>query len=172
MQELVTFLNPHWERKAIDECRRQLEKMRGRALYNEKVQRTVTKTNPLLQYLFTPFPPTEVGVLNFMSANNHPEERRDTSPLLTIGFAVMGLVFNEKWVKIFCTIYRIGIKPRSPALQVDSLPAEPQGKPKNTGVGSLSLLQGIFATQESNWGILHCRQILYQLSYQGSPYDL
>ena len=35
-----------------------------------------------------------------------------------------------------------GIKPRSLALQADSLPAEPQGKPKNTGVGSLSLLQG------------------------------
>ena len=34
-----------------------------------------------------------------------------------------------------------GIKPRSPALQVYSLLAEPQGKPKNTGVGSLSLLQ-------------------------------
>ena len=34
-----------------------------------------------------------------------------------------------------------GIEPRSPALQADSLPAEPQGKPKNTGVGSLSLLQ-------------------------------
>ena len=32
-----------------------------------------------------------------------------------------------------------GIKPRSPAFPVDSLPAEPQGKPKNTGVGSLSL---------------------------------
>ena len=31
-----------------------------------------------------------------------------------------------------------GVKPRSPALQVDSLPAEPQGKPKNTGVGSPS----------------------------------
>ena len=40
-----------------------------------------------------------------------------------------------------------------PALQVDSLPAEPQGKPKNTGVGNLSLLQGIFPTQESNWGL-------------------
>ena len=39
---------------------------------------------------------------------------------------------------------------RSPALQVDSLPAEPPGKPKNTGVGNLSLLQGIFLTQESN----------------------
>ena len=62
-----------------------------------------------------------------------------------------------------------GIKPRSPTLQVNSLPAEPQGKPKNTGVGSLALLQQIFPTQESNWGLLHCRWILYQLSYEGSP---
>ena len=62
-----------------------------------------------------------------------------------------------------------GIEPRFPALQADSLPAEPPGKPKNTGVGSLSLLQRIFSTQESNWGLLHCRQILYQLSYQVSP---
>ena len=59
-----------------------------------------------------------------------------------------------------------GIKPRSPALQVDSLPAEPQGKPKNTGVGSLSLLQRIFSTRESNLGLLHCRRILYHLSHQ------
>ena len=44
-----------------------------------------------------------------------------------------------------------GIKPKSPTLWADSLPAEPQGKPKNTGVGSLSLLQQIFPTQESNW---------------------
>ena len=50
----------------------------------------------------------------------------------------------------------------------DSLPAEPQGKPKNTGVHSLSLLQWIFPTQKSNRGLLHCRWILYQLSYQGS----
>ena len=61
-----------------------------------------------------------------------------------------------------------GIKPRSPALQVDSLPPKPPEKPKNTGVGSLSLLQRIFPTQESNWGVLHCRWILYQLSYQGN----
>ena len=39
------------------------------------------------------------------------------------------------------------IEPRSPTLQVDSLLSEPPGKPKNTGVGSLSLLQGIFLTQ-------------------------
>ena len=63
-----------------------------------------------------------------------------------------------------------GIKPRPPTLQADSLPAEPQGKPKNTGVGSLALPQWIFLTQESNKGLLHCRQILYQLSYQGSPH--
>ena len=62
-----------------------------------------------------------------------------------------------------------GIKPKSPTLQADSLPAEPQGKPKNTGVGSLSFLQEIFPTQESKRGLLHCTQITYQLSYQGSP---
>ena len=65
-----------------------------------------------------------------------------------------------------------GIKPRSPALQVDSLPAEPSGKSKITGVGSLSLLQKISPTQESNRGFMHCRRILYQLSYQGSPTNL
>ena len=37
---------------------------------------------------------------------------------------------------------------------------------QNAGVGSHSLLQGIFPTQESNWGLLHCRRILYQLSCQ------
>ena len=55
-------------------------------------------------------------------------------------------------------------------MQPDSLPAEPPVKPKNTGVGSLFLLQQIFPTQESNRGLLQCRQILYQLSYQGSPH--
>ena len=63
-----------------------------------------------------------------------------------------------------------GIEPRSPVLQADSLPAEPQGKPQNAGVGSLSLLQRIFPTQESIQGLLHCRSILHQLSCQGSPH--
>ena len=39
---------------------------------------------------------------------------------------------------------------------------------QNTGVGSVSL-QGIFLTQESNQGLLHCRWILYQLIHKGSP---
>ena len=40
---------------------------------------------------------------------------------------------------------------------------------QNTGVGSLSLLQGIFPTQGSNPGLPHCRWILYHLSHKGSP---
>ena len=58
-----------------------------------------------------------------------------------------------------------GIEPRSPALQADCLPSEAPGKPQNTGMGSLSLLQWNFPTQVSNQGLLYCRQILYQLSY-------
>ena len=86
-------------------------------------------------------------------------------------YIVHGILQAEilEWVAIpFSRISsQPGIEPRSPTLQVDSLPAEPQRKPKNTGVGSLSLLQRIFPTQELNLGLLHCRRILYQLSYQG-----
>ena len=52
------------------------------------------------------------------------------------------------------------------------LPSEPPGKPRNTGVGCHSLLQGTFLTQRSNPGLLHYRQMLYCLSYQGSPTQL
>ena len=80
---------------------------------------------------------------------------------------------QEYWSGLPCpppgdlTSPRIG--PRSPVLQPGSLLIEPPWKPKNTGVGSLSHLQGIFPTQESNPGLLHCRHILYQLSYRGNP---
>ena len=47
------------------------------------------------------------------------------------------------------------------------LTCNPSGQ--NTGVGNLSLLQGIFPNQGLNWGLLHCEQILYQLSHKGSP---
>ena len=46
---------------------------------------------------------------------------------------------------------------------------EPPGKPKSTGVGSLSLFQGIFPTQGLNPSLLHCRQTLYHWSHLGSP---
>ena len=57
-----------------------------------------------------------------------------------------------------------------PNLRSDSAtPASVNSQGQNPGVGSLSLLQWIFPTQESNQGLLHCRWILYQLRYQGSP---
>ena len=84
----------------------------------------------------------------------------------------MGFSKQRSWSGLPCPppgdLPNLGIKPRSSALQVNSLLSKPPGKPMNIGVGSLSLLQGIFLTQELNWGLLHCKQILYQLSYQGS----
>ena len=62
-----------------------------------------------------------------------------------------------------------GTEPWSPALQAYSLPSVPPGKSKNPEVGSPSLLQGNFLTQGSNQSLLHCRRILFHLSYLGSP---
>ena len=67
-----------------------------------------------------------------------------------------------------------GVESESCSVVYDSLP--PHGlysrwnsAGQNTGVGSLSLIQGIFQTQRSNPGLPHCRQILHQLSHKGSP---
>ena len=56
----------------------------------------------------------------------------------------------------------------SDSLQPHDLHSPWNSPGQNTGVGSLSLLQGIFPTQGLNPGLLHCRQILYQLSHKGS----
>ena len=93
-----------------------------------------------------------------------------------------GFSRQENWNGLLCSppgdLPNPEIEPTSPTLQVDSLPSEPPGKPKNTGVGipspgekraSLSLLKGNVPTQEWNWDLLHCRWILYQLCYPGSP---
>ena len=69
-----------------------------------------------------------------------------------MGYAVHGILQARilEWVAVCFSrdLSNPGIEPRSPALQADSLPAEPPGKPKNTGVGSLCLLQLIFPTPE------------------------
>ena len=57
----------------------------------------------------------------------------------------------------------------SDSLQLHGLHSPWNSSGQNTEVGSLSLLQWIFPIQGSNPGLLHCRQILYQLSHQGSP---
>ena len=84
----------------------------------------------------------------------------------------MGFSRPEYWNGLPCPspgdLPTLVIKHRSPTSQMDYLPSEPLGKPKNTGVESLSLLQGIFPIQEVSPGLLHCRWILYQLSYQGN----
>ena len=74
-------------------------------------------------------------------------------------------IFQAKVLEWGATAFSRGSsQPRDRTLQADSLSAEPPEKPKNTGMGSLSLLQWIFPTQELNRGLLHCRQILYQMS--------
>ena len=60
-----------------------------------------------------------------------------------------------------CSVMSDSLRP------MDCTPWNSSGQ--NTGEGSLSLLQGIFPTQGSNPGLLHCRWLLYQLSYKGSP---
>ena len=58
------------------------------------------------------------------------------------------------------------LPPRLPCQELHSSWSSPG---QNTGVGNLSLLQGIFPTQGSNPGLPHCRRIVYQLSHKGSP---
>ena len=73
---------------------------------------------------------------------------------------------------LHCVIYGRGSKSHSvisDSLRPHGLYSPWNSPGQNTGVGSLSLLQGIFLTQELNLGLLHCRQIRYPLSYEGSP---
>ena len=60
----------------------------------------------------------------------------------------------------------------SDSLQPHGLYSPWNSPAQNTGVGNLSLLQGIFPSQGSNPGLLHCRWILYQLSHKGNPRTL
>ena len=69
-----------------------------------------------------------------------------------------GFFRQEYWSGLPCPppgdLSNPGIEPRSPTLWVDSSPSEPPGKPKNIGMVSLSLLQGIF--QPRNWTSVSC----------------
>ena len=87
------------------------------------------------------------------------------------GSSVLGN-YPGKNAGVGCHAFLEGIFPTqgsNPGLPIagEFLLSELSGKPTNTGVGSLSLFQGILPTRELNRGHLHCRQILYWLSYQG-----
>ena len=80
----------------------------------------------------------------------------------------------SQWARGFPRLFFLGGPCESCSVVSDSLRPHglysPWNSPsQNTGVGSLSLLQGIFPIQGSNPGLLHCRQILYQLSHHGIP---
>ena len=68
----------------------------------------------------------------------------------------------DKWRSESCSVM-------SDSLQLHGLYSARNSPSQNTGVGSLSLLHGIFPTQGSNPGLPHCRWILYKLSHKGSP---
>ena len=121
----------------------------------------------LIFFFFSVFNLCMHAVNSVTSDSSQPQGLQPARLLRPWGFSR-----QEYWSGLSCPppgdLPHPGTEPRYPALQVDSLPSDPPEKPKNTGVGSLSLFQGNFLTQESNRGLLHCRQILYQLRYRGS----
>ena len=121
----------------------------------------VSRAERILVWVAFPFP----------KGSSQPRDRTQVSLIVGRFLCPWGFSRQEYWSGLPCPLPGYlpnpGIKPRSPSLRADSLSAEPPGKPRNTGVGGISLLQGIFLTQESNWGLLHCRGFLYQLSHLG-----
>ena len=73
---------------------------------------------------------------------------------------------HESNLCVSCSVVSNSLRPHGPQPARLLCPWNSPGK--NTGAGRHSLLQGIFLTQGSNLGLLHCRQILYCLSHQGS----
>ena len=105
----------------------------------------------------------------FVQGSYHQQGPWD-SACLSFRSPAQGKMRSKDWA-------HLGLWSESHSVVSDSL--QPQGlyspwnpPGQNTGVGNLSLLQGIFPTQGSNPGLLHCRRILYQLSHQGSPLSL
>ena len=81
-----------------------------------------------------------------------------------------------RWILYHCTTWEAQVSIESErcsvvshSLRLHGLYSPWNSSGQNTGGGSLSLLQGIFPTQGSNPGLLHCRQILYQLTHKESP---
>ena len=88
----------------------------------------------------------------------------------------LGFHRQEYWSGLPCPspgdLLNPGIKPRCPLLQAGPLLSEAQGKPKNIEFGNLSVLQGIFLTQELNPGLQHSRRILYHWAIREAPNNM
>ena len=134
----------------------------------------------MLKINYSKFPTTDWGMLCYVLNANRPFQPIYTELALEVfnnfQFEADSVIRIKPFVeqnkcKTLCKkLYK-----DSESHSVVSDPFQPRGlyspwnsPGQNTGVGSFSLLQGIFPTQGSNPGRPHCRQILYQLSYQGS----
>ena len=121
----------------------------------------MTPGNPhllcVLHWQADPLPPSHLRVLPYFS-NFH------ILALVRIGKAlrIKKLTLTSLTELRLCSVV-------SDSLQPHGLYSPWNSPGQNTGVGSLSLLQGIFPTQGLNPGLPHYRKILYQLSHQGSP---
>ena len=73
------------------------------------------------------------------------------------------------WVSESSSVVSNSLRPHGLYSPWNSLYSPWNSPGQNAGLGSCSLLQGIFPNQGSNLGLPHCRWILYQLSHQGSP---
>ena len=107
---------------------------------------------------------THTSPLISISSTLKSSEHRGAFPMLYSRFSLVSWYESES---VSCSV-------RSDCLQLHGLEPTrllcPWNSPgQNTGVGSCSLLQGIFSPQGSNPGLAHCRGILYCLSHQGSP---
>ena len=83
----------------------------------------------------------------------------DACPIFWVTFKILPFTqWKWKWKSLSCD-----------SLRLHGLYRPWNSPDQNSGVGSLSLLQGIFPTQGLNPGLPHCRWILYQLSHKRSP---
>ena len=89
----------------------------------------------------------------------------ETNSILSINVKYCMLLL---YLKLFRTIVKVKVSRLCLTLWPHGLYSPWNSPGQNTGVGSLSLLQEIFLTQELNPGLPHCRRILYQLGHQGS----
>ena len=132
-----------------------------------------TERNRFTGYRMNLWLPGRKGTITLLISCERKVKVKVTLSCLTLcdptSYTVHGILQGRilEWVAF--PFSRRSSQPRSLALQVNSLPAEPKGRPKNTEMCSLSLLQRIFLTQESNHGLLHYRRILYHLNQKASP---
>ena len=120
--------------------------------------------------LSTCFPRQEYwSALPFASLADLPNQEMEPESLKSLALARGFFTTGATWEALLLTWSEVKVTQLCPTLQPHGLCSLWNSPGQNTGVGSLSLLQGIFPTHGSNPGLLHCRWILYQLSHKGSP---